>query len=155
MASLFSKRLTCFYCGQRSAHSHRGPVRNFRCEHCEADNFFDEVGIDTFFRIYMIYTNVCPLKRKEKSQIHQLWSPTLKSTRLAHQTRPSNPLISVDPSHFAPNVLGISIYLRAHSPPTSLRRTIPPIANMNVGMNSFAETWRTDTPKSASLANLL
>lgn len=44
MASLFSKRLTCFYCGQRSARSHRGPVRNFRCEHCEADNFFDEVG---------------------------------------------------------------------------------------------------------------
>lgn len=43
MASLFSKRLTCFYCGQRSARSHRGPVRNFRCEHCEADNFFDEV----------------------------------------------------------------------------------------------------------------
>lgn len=43
MASLFSKRLTCFYCGQRSALSHRGPVRNFRCEHCEADNFFDEV----------------------------------------------------------------------------------------------------------------
>ncbi|CRL27171.1 Protein of unknown function DUF2349 [Penicillium camemberti] len=44
MASLFSKRLTCFYCGQRSARSHRGPVRNFRCEHCEADNFFDEKG---------------------------------------------------------------------------------------------------------------
>ncbi|CAG8014717.1 unnamed protein product [Penicillium nalgiovense] len=44
MASLFSKRLTCFYCGQRSARSHRGSVRNFRCEHCEADNFFDEKG---------------------------------------------------------------------------------------------------------------
>ncbi|KAJ5959713.1 uncharacterized protein N7479_006863 [Penicillium vulpinum] len=44
MASLFSKRLTCFYCGQRSARSHRGPVRNFHCEHCEADNFFDETG---------------------------------------------------------------------------------------------------------------
>ncbi|KAG0158815.1 hypothetical protein PDIDSM_6335 [Penicillium digitatum] len=44
MASLFSKRLTCFYCGQRSARSRRGPVRNFRCEHCEADIFFDEKG---------------------------------------------------------------------------------------------------------------
>ncbi|KAF9250681.1 hypothetical protein DTO006G1_5785 [Penicillium roqueforti] len=44
MASLFSKRLTCFYCGQRSARSHHGPVCNFRCEHCEADNFFDEKG---------------------------------------------------------------------------------------------------------------
>ncbi|KAJ5774557.1 hypothetical protein N7457_009453 [Penicillium paradoxum] len=44
MASLFSKRLTCFYCGKRSARCHRGSVRNFRCEHCEADNFFDEKG---------------------------------------------------------------------------------------------------------------
>ena len=44
MASLFTKRLTCFYCGKRSARSQRGPVRNFRCEHCEADNFFDEVS---------------------------------------------------------------------------------------------------------------
>ena len=52
MASLFSKRLTCFYCGQRSARSHHGPVRNFRCEHCEADNFFDEVGIDPFIECF-------------------------------------------------------------------------------------------------------
>ncbi|KAJ5514784.1 hypothetical protein N7463_004336 [Penicillium fimorum] len=44
MASLFSKRLTCFYCGKRSSLSHRGPIRNFHCEHCEADNFFDEKG---------------------------------------------------------------------------------------------------------------
>ncbi|KAJ5162931.1 Protein of unknown function DUF2349 [Penicillium coprophilum] len=44
MASLFSKRLICFYCGKRSARSHRGPVRNFHCEHCEADNYFDEKG---------------------------------------------------------------------------------------------------------------
>jgi hypothetical protein len=45
MASLFSKRLNCFYCGKRSARSHRGgPICNFRCEHCEADNFFDEVS---------------------------------------------------------------------------------------------------------------
>ncbi|CAG8058062.1 unnamed protein product [Penicillium olsonii] len=47
MASLFTKRLTCFYCGQRPTRVNRpvhGPVRNFRCEHCEADNFFDEKG---------------------------------------------------------------------------------------------------------------
>lgn len=54
MASLFSKRLTCFYCGQRSARSHRGSVRNFRCEHCEADNFFDEVGTDPFLEFIWI-----------------------------------------------------------------------------------------------------
>ncbi|KAJ5347786.1 hypothetical protein MYU51_009821 [Penicillium brevicompactum] len=47
MSSLFSKRLTCFYCGQRPTQVNRpirGPVRNFHCEHCEADNFFDEKG---------------------------------------------------------------------------------------------------------------
>ncbi|KAJ5294849.1 hypothetical protein PENANT_c014G05137 [Penicillium antarcticum] len=42
MASLFTKRLTCFYCGRRSAS--QWPARNFRCEHCEADNFLDEKG---------------------------------------------------------------------------------------------------------------
>ncbi|KAJ5996599.1 hypothetical protein N7499_007082 [Penicillium canescens] len=42
MSSLFTKRLTCFYCGRRSAS--QWPVRNFRCEHCEADNFLDEKG---------------------------------------------------------------------------------------------------------------
>lgn len=113
MASLFSKRLTCFYCGQRSARSHHGPVCNFRCEHCEADNFFDEVGSlrNLFTGIYSDYANDCLPKRKEKLQTHQLWSPT--PTRLAHQTHPSNRLTSVDHSYFAPNVLGISIYLPA------------------------------------------
>ena len=138
MASLFSKRLTCFYCGQRSARSHRGPIRNFRCEHCEADNFFDEVD-SLSLRIYLYYTNYRSPNRKEKLQIHRLWSPTLKPTRLAHQNRPSNQQISVDPSHFAPNVLGISIYSRAHWPPTSRLQTIPPIANTNAGMRSSAE----------------
>lgn len=40
---LFSKRLTCFYCGRRSSQPVRGPVRKFRCDHCEADNYLDEV----------------------------------------------------------------------------------------------------------------
>lgn len=41
--ALFSKRLTCFYCGRRSSHLARGPVRKFHCEHCEADNYLDQV----------------------------------------------------------------------------------------------------------------
>lgn len=44
MAPLFSKRLSCFYCGRRSAQSDRGPVRKWRCNHCEAINYLDEVG---------------------------------------------------------------------------------------------------------------
>lgn len=39
--ALFSKRLTCHYCGRRSPRT--GPVRKFHCDHCESDNYFDEV----------------------------------------------------------------------------------------------------------------
>ncbi|KAL4808520.1 Ima1 N-terminal domain-containing protein [Aspergillus unguis] len=44
MAPLFSKRLSCFYCGRRSAKSDRGPVRKWQCKHCEAVNYLDENG---------------------------------------------------------------------------------------------------------------
>lgn len=42
--ALFSKRLTCFYCGRRASHPVRGQVRKFHCEHCEADNYLDQVS---------------------------------------------------------------------------------------------------------------
>ncbi|KAJ5157474.1 uncharacterized protein N7482_008574 [Penicillium canariense] len=42
--ALFSKRLTCFYCGRRASQPVRGPVRKFHCEHCEADNYLDQNG---------------------------------------------------------------------------------------------------------------
>ncbi|KAL4896465.1 Ima1 N-terminal domain-containing protein [Aspergillus ambiguus] len=44
MAPLFTKRLSCFYCGQRSAQSQKGAVRKWRCPHCEAINYLDENG---------------------------------------------------------------------------------------------------------------
>ncbi|KAL4868810.1 hypothetical protein BDV12DRAFT_169087 [Aspergillus spectabilis] len=44
MAPLFSKRLSCFYCGRRSAHPNKGPLRKWRCNHCEAVNYLDENG---------------------------------------------------------------------------------------------------------------
>ncbi|KAL2864617.1 uncharacterized protein BJX67DRAFT_361030 [Aspergillus lucknowensis] len=44
MAPLFSKRLSCFYCGRRSAQPNKGPVRKWRCKHCEAVNYLDENG---------------------------------------------------------------------------------------------------------------
>lgn len=43
MAPLFSKRLSCFYCGKRSAQSDGGSIRKWRCNHCEAINYLDEV----------------------------------------------------------------------------------------------------------------
>ncbi|KAL4956970.1 Ima1 N-terminal domain-containing protein [Aspergillus filifer] len=44
MAPLFSKRLSCFYCGRRSAQPNKGSVRKWQCEHCEAINYLDENG---------------------------------------------------------------------------------------------------------------
>ncbi|KAJ5723093.1 hypothetical protein N7488_001128 [Penicillium malachiteum] len=40
----FSKRLTCFYCGRRPAQSINGPIANFHCEYCDADNYLDKNG---------------------------------------------------------------------------------------------------------------
>ncbi|KAL3472777.1 Ima1 N-terminal domain-containing protein [Aspergillus californicus] len=44
MAPLFSKRISCFYCGGRSVQSDKGPVRKFKCKQCEAVNYLDENG---------------------------------------------------------------------------------------------------------------
>ncbi|KAL4900555.1 hypothetical protein BDW74DRAFT_93621 [Aspergillus multicolor] len=44
MAPLFSKRLSCFYCGRRSAQFGKGPLRKWQCKHCEAVNYLDENG---------------------------------------------------------------------------------------------------------------
>ncbi|KAL2828711.1 Ima1 N-terminal domain-containing protein [Aspergillus cavernicola] len=44
MAPLFSKRLSCFYCGRRSPQSNKSPVRKWQCKHCEAVNYLDENG---------------------------------------------------------------------------------------------------------------
>ncbi|KAH8697164.1 Ima1 N-terminal domain-containing protein [Talaromyces proteolyticus] len=44
MASLFQKRLRCFYCGQRSGEKKSATVRNWRCDQCEAVNYLDENG---------------------------------------------------------------------------------------------------------------
>ncbi|KAL4750766.1 hypothetical protein BDW72DRAFT_175230 [Aspergillus terricola var. indicus] len=44
MAPLFSKRLSCFYCGRRSAQPGKGPLRKWQCKHCEAVNYLDENG---------------------------------------------------------------------------------------------------------------
>ncbi|PCH05092.1 Protein of unknown function DUF2349 [Penicillium occitanis (nom. inval.)] len=42
--ALLTRRLRCFYCGQRSASKRSTNVREWRCEHCEAVNYLDENG---------------------------------------------------------------------------------------------------------------
>ncbi|KAL2857775.1 Ima1 N-terminal domain-containing protein [Aspergillus pseudoustus] len=44
MAGLFSKRLSCFYCGRSSAKSNKESVQKWQCKHCEAVNYLDENG---------------------------------------------------------------------------------------------------------------
>ncbi|KAG2418461.1 hypothetical protein HFD88_001562 [Aspergillus terreus] len=44
MAPLFAKRLSCFYCGQRTVQTQKGAIRKWRCPHCEAINYLDEKG---------------------------------------------------------------------------------------------------------------
>lgn len=44
MPALLRPRLTCFYCGSRSAQRRKGQVRQWKCEKCEAVNYLDEVS---------------------------------------------------------------------------------------------------------------
>ncbi|PGH07827.1 hypothetical protein GX51_01537 [Blastomyces parvus] len=44
MPSLFKKRLSCFYCGSRSAQSQPEPIRKWQCQQCLAVNYLDEHG---------------------------------------------------------------------------------------------------------------
>ena len=44
MPLLRSRKLTCFYCGCRSAHVQTPGLRQWTCENCEAENWLDEVG---------------------------------------------------------------------------------------------------------------
>ncbi|KAJ5536888.1 hypothetical protein N7513_010074 [Penicillium frequentans] len=41
---MFSKRLTCFYCGARPAKAILDSNNKFHCDHCDADNFLDQNG---------------------------------------------------------------------------------------------------------------
>ncbi|KAJ6092978.1 hypothetical protein N7486_008267 [Penicillium sp. IBT 16267x] len=41
---MFSKRLTCFYCGARPAKPILDSNNKFHCDHCDADNFLDQNG---------------------------------------------------------------------------------------------------------------
>ncbi|ESZ97076.1 hypothetical protein SBOR_2506 [Sclerotinia borealis F-4128] len=40
----FSKRLVCFYCGQKSGHKFDGSLSQFDCDSCQARNYLDQNG---------------------------------------------------------------------------------------------------------------
>jgi Ima1 N-terminal domain len=50
MAPTLRRRLNCHYCGKRSNQKQKDG-RRFKCEHCEAVNFLDEVSTLLFLRL--------------------------------------------------------------------------------------------------------
>lgn len=47
MPRLFRQKLSCFYCGSRSAQDYSSDIRKWKCEKCEALNYLDEVSLFT------------------------------------------------------------------------------------------------------------
>lgn len=74
LLSLFQRRLSCFYCGRPTSSKWTKTLRQFRCEHCEAVNYLDEVRI--FIR--STYGSPAPdiSPSKAKSPIHQRLQPS-------------------------------------------------------------------------------
>lgn len=153
MAPLFSKRLSCFYCGRRSAHADRGPVRKWRCNHCEAINYLDEVRPLSLVRLVLdrVLTILC--YRMEKSQTLLPQKLILPCMALEPQARPSSRPTSQHPACFVRNVFATSISTRLPSPLTSRRPMIPPIMPTKGNTHSSASIWKNGTPKSASNAS--
>ena len=153
MAPLFSKRLGCFYCGRRSALSNRDPVRKWRCNHCEAINYLDEVCL-LFVAFALIDPDTdCALYRKERSQTLLPMRPTLPCTAREPQARPSNRPTSRRPVCFARNAFATNICLRRHLHPTSRQPTIPVTVPMKGSIRSSARIWKNGIPRSVGNAN--
>lgn len=154
--ALFSKRLTCFYCGRRShqpVQSLNSTVRKFHCENCEADNYLDQVRyldsreitpglpqsqqLTTFCRTEISQT---PRPRK---RIPSLMAPTRKalaSNRLALK----NPTCFV-PDAFATNICLPTPWQHTKHPPTThlstMKTTTPSTAGVwKTGIRQFATT---------------
>lgn len=149
MAPLFSKRLGCFYCGRRSALSNRGSVRKWRCNHCEAINYLDEVRVLFLaFVLIDLHTDYF-LCRKERLRTLLPMRPTLLCMAREPQARPSNRPTSQHPACFARNVFATSICLRQHLHPTFLRPMILVTVPMKGSIRSSAKIWKNGIPRSA------
>ena len=155
---MFAKRFKCFYCGRRSAHSDSDTARKWRCKHCEAVNYLDEVSpVFCVFRrqarFQVLIASAVALHRKEKSRILPLQKQIQTSTVLGHQARHSNPPTLQPPAYSAPNVFGTNTSSPALWRPTFHRPMIRTTAHMRRSTPNFARTWRSVIRRCASNAN--
>lgn len=149
MAPLFSKRLGCFYCGRRSALGNRGPVRKWRCNHCEAINYLDEVCALFLASVQIVLYTDSIIYRKERLQTLLPMRPTLPCMAPEPRARPSNRPTSQHLVCFARNVFATSICLRQLLLPTSHRPMILVTVPMRGNTRSSARTWRNGIPRFA------
>lgn len=152
---MFSKRLSCFYCGHRSAQADKN-VRKWRCRHCEAVNYLDEVcacfRFPFAFSIFQV--NADAVSRTERLPTHPPLKRILMFTVLGRQTFPLSRLILQDPASSVLSVFATSICSPVHLPPISHRQRTPIIAHTSENIPVFEGTWRNDIHKSVQTANL-
>lgn len=150
MAPLFSKRLSCFYCGRRSAQPDKGPVRKWRCNHCEAINYLDEVGffLSISFMVDTVLTLLCDY-RKEKSQTLRQQRRILTCTAQEQQAPLSSRPNFQDPACSVRNVFAINICSQVRSHLTSHPPTTPTTLPMKGNTRSSGRTWRNGIPRFA------
>lgn len=157
--ALFSKRLTCFYCGRRSnqpVQSLNSTVRKFHCENCEADNYLDQVR-------YLDSREILPpghhnqpqlttLCRTETSQTPQPQQQTPRHTVPTRKALASNRLALKSPTCFVPDAFATNICL-----PTPWQHTKHPLmthlSTMKITMPSTAGVWKTDIRLYATIAS--
>jgi hypothetical protein len=154
MAPLFSKRLSCFYCGRRSAQSKKEVVRKWRCKHCEAVNYLDEVRHTASPRFPALRLIKQTSSRKEKSQILLLQRRILLHPRPVPQALASNPPTPrLALACFVLSVSAINIYLPVLWRRISHLQTTQTIAPMSETILNFGRTSRSGTLKFATSVN--
>lgn len=155
--AIFSKRLNCFYCGRRSnqpIQSVSTSVRKFHCEHCEADNYLDQVRYprleDEAHRVST--ANLTLIYRMEKLQTLQQQKQTLKLTDLTRKALVSSPLASENRTCFVPNVFATNICLRPPWQHTN-RPPMTHLPTMNHTTSDIVAVKKTDIRQYATIAN--
>ena len=158
MAPLFAKRITCFYCGRRSAQTEKGPIRKWRCSACEAINYLDEVGLFLFSFLFRVSerraNHLGNYDRKDQSRTPQQQIQILIPTDPMYQVPLSSRLILRDPVYSARNVSEISIFSQVLSPHISHQQTIQTMAHTNKNIRSFVRTLKNGTRKYAPNVSL-
>lgn len=155
--ALFSKRLTCFYCGRRSNQPVKpvqNAIRKFHCEHCEADNYLDQVRLLwTQGKLWITTTNTSHFSRMETSQTLRLQKQTPRPTAPTRKTPGLNRWGLKNRTCFVPNVFATNICL-----PTPWQHTSRPpmihLSIMNTTIPNIAGARKTDIRQYATIASL-